>query len=71
MYNIIVLWKELIKQSGLSCKRNKAVICIELNKTFANIKMAEEALHINNSNISQVCKGKRQTAGGYHFRYKE
>lgn len=58
-------------QSGLNCKRNKAVICIELNKAFANITMAEEALHISNGNISQVCKGKRQTAGGYHFKYKE
>ena len=48
------------------CKR---VICEELNIIFNSIKEAGEALNLCSNNISLVCKGKRKSVGGYHFRY--
>ena len=39
--------------------------------TYPSIKEAERITGINNSNISQVCQGKRKTAGGYQWRYKQ
>ena len=50
----------------------KSVICIELNKIYDSISQASKNLNISNSSISAVCKGKRKTAGGYHWKfYKE
>ncbi len=48
---------------------NKKVKCIELNKTFNTIMEVERELNINHENISKVCRGKRKTAGGYHWEY--
>lgn len=58
-------------QSGERCKRNKAVYCIELDTIFYSCKYAAEQLNINGSNIVQVCKGKRKSVSGFHFRYVE
>lgn len=51
--------------------RKKKVRCIELNIVFNSITEAGEKLGINFSNISAVCKGKRETCGGYHWEYVE
>lgn len=37
--------------------------------TYPSIKEAERITGINNSNISQVCQGKRKSAGGYQWKY--
>ena len=40
-------------------------------KEYASIKDAERHTGINNANICDVCGGKRKTAGGYIWRYKQ
>lgn len=52
-------------------KYGKRVICVELNETFASEMEAGRKLNIDNANIGGVCKGKRKTAGGYHWKYVE
>lgn len=49
--------------------RAKAVFCVELNKTFDCAKRLEEELGICRSAICRVCKGRQNTAGGFHWRY--
>ena len=49
----------------------KPVFCEELNKTFDCAKRVEEELGILGTSISNVCKGKRKTAGGFHWRYAD
>ena len=39
--------------------------------TYPSIKEAERITGIYNSNIVKVCQGKRKTAGGYQWRYKQ
>lgn len=57
---------------GLPSNRKKKVLCIELNKTFDSLEDARKHLGLkSNSHISQCCKGKRKTAGGYHWKYAE
>ena len=50
-------------------KPKKQVLCIELNKVFLSIHDAERETGINDGNISLCCQNKRNTAGGYHWRY--
>ena len=47
----------------------KPVFCVELNKIFDCAIRAEKELGICASSISQVCKGKLKTTGGFHWRY--
>ena len=49
----------------------RPVICEEDNKAFASAREASRTLGINDSQITKCCKRKRQTAGGYHWRYAE
>ena len=59
------------KLSGKQHPRCREVFCIELNCTFWGAKEAEILYGINKSHIAACCKGKRKTAGGYHWVYKE
>lgn len=43
----------------------------EIIRIFSSILEASEELKINDSNISMVCKGHRQKAGGYAWEYLE
>lgn len=51
-----------------------AVIQIDLNgniiKEWPSITDASDCLDINNTDISRVCKGKRRSAGGYFWKFK-
>ena len=49
--------------------QSKKVLCIETNIIYASTREAERKTHICHNNISQVCNGKRQTAGGYHWKF--
>lgn len=49
--------------------RAKSVVCVELDKVFDSAKRASHELGINHNSIIAVCKGKRNRAGGYHFKY--
>ena len=62
------------------CKRNgethknrkdlsKKVLCVETGEVFESTKDAERKTGINHGNISKVCLGKRNIAGGYHWRF--
>ena len=45
------------------------VICIETGERFESCHVAENVMNINHGNIAHVCRGKRHTAGGYHWKY--
>lgn len=45
------------------------VYCIEFDKVFSSAKEAERITGISKSNICSCFKGRRKTAGGYHWRY--
>lgn len=47
------------------------VICIETGEVFESLKVASEKYNIDGSNISACCRGKRTTAGEYHWMYHE
>lgn len=57
-----------MKQSNRG-KRNKRVYCVELARVFYSMDAVEQELGVCHENIAKVCKGKRQTAGGYHWEY--
>lgn len=69
--------KEKISQNrkGKTAKENhpmaRAVYCVELDKTFSYAKLAELETGVLRSHISQVCKGKRKTAGKMHWKYAD
>lgn len=50
-------------------KIKKAVICIDTSKIYASGTDAAKATKIHKSKISQVCNGKRMTAGGFHWAF--
>ena len=48
----------------------KPVYCVELDAIFDSQKTAAEVVGLANSTgISMCCKGRRQTAAGYHWEY--
>lgn len=49
----------------------KKIICIETNVIFETITDANKSYGIDISAIVKCCKGKRQTAGKYHWKYIE
>lgn len=48
-------------------RKSKAVLCIETNTEYYSIREAYRQTGISYNNISEVCKGIRKTAGGYHW----
>lgn len=49
----------------------KAVVCIELNKTFSTLIEAEKATGVKYTKISSACHHHQKTAGGYHWEFME
>lgn len=49
----------------------KRIVCLETNIIYESIKQASELNKIDSSSLSKVCKGLRETAGGYHWRYQK
>jgi len=47
----------------------KPVVCVETGKVFGGIHEAAEVLGLKATRICAVCKGRRKTTGGYHWRY--
>lgn len=63
-------WATLIENA--SNKNNvRKVLCVETNEIFSSLSEAERQTKISHENISKVCRGKRKTAGGYHWKYIE
>ena len=48
--------------------RRIPVLCVELMKEYPSAKAAEEDTGIDRNSISLVVNGKKETAGGYHWR---
>lgn len=64
---------EIKKGKGLNKNLLNAIrmpiICLETQEKYKSILDASKNTNINVSNIARVCKGKRKTAGGYHWKY--
>jgi hypothetical protein len=69
---------EVRKKISLACKKrdmsktsgmNKKVINLDTKKVFYNIAQARLFIGIPKAHISDVCKGKRKSAGGYRWAY--
>lgn len=51
-------------------RRNRTpVFCEELNKEFMDATTAGKELNLDSSAILKVCQGKRNTCGGYHWKF--
>lgn len=50
-------------------KKRTAVICVETNKLYEGLRVAERDTNIQHSVIASCCRGQRETAGGYHWRF--
>jgi len=58
-------------RTGKNHPRARKVQCIETNETFDTITEAAIKYDVCRHGIGACCKGKRKTAGGYHWEYKE
>lgn len=47
----------------------KPVTCVETDTAYTSTKEASELTGIHQGNISEVCRGKRKSAGGYTWKY--
>ena len=54
---------------GIPSEYTKQVQCIETKEIFKSMQEASERYPSAGTHISQVCSGKRKTAGGYHWAY--
>lgn len=63
--------KELNRQAHLGAKNktSKPVICIETGKMFASQGEVKRLLGIDDTGVNKCCRGVKNTAGGYHWRY--
>lgn len=50
-------------------KTKRKVLCVDTGEVFNSIAEAEKTLGVKQSNISYVCLGKRERAGGYRWTY--
>lgn len=65
------LGKQMIGVSGSKHQRSKPVVCVESGMVYASATDAFKATGINWSNIAACCRGTRQIAGGYHWKYEQ
>lgn len=49
--------------------QRKPVICVETGKRYVSMVDAGKQLGISYKHMSDCCKGKRKTTGGYHWKY--
>ena len=63
--------KHLSERTKLKIGRanSKAVRCVETGRIFNSITEAAKELGIDRAHISDACKGKRSTVGGFHWEY--
>lgn len=52
-------------------KISRRVVCVETGVEFFSMTDAMDKMNIHRRNINACCLGKRKTAGGYHWKYKE
>lgn len=51
-------------------KLGRPVICLDTGKTFSTIRKAADFYGLQPSNIWKCCKGLRNTAGGFRWKYE-
>lgn len=57
--------------SGANSHKAQRVLCVETGEIFECIKYACEKYGVHSSSVSNVCRGKLKTTGGYHWKYVE
>ena len=62
---------EETREKMRNAKSKKKVVCFETGVIYNSIMDAERKTGIANQCIIAVCKHKRKTAGGYHWKYVE
>lgn len=55
-------------KDNLRKRLSKKILCVETGIIYTSAKEAGELLNIDSSCIRKCCKGKRKTAGGYHWK---
>jgi group I intron endonuclease len=55
--------------SGANSYKARRVLCVETGEIFECIKFACEKHGVHSSAVSNVCRGKLKTTGGYHWEY--
>lgn len=63
--------KSLAKGVMIAKRSSKPVRCLETGAIFESINEAEHQMAIDKRNISKCCRGKRKTAGKYHWEFIE
>lgn len=58
-----------ITESRLPKTTAVRVLCVETNIIYNSMQEIEDTLGISHKNVSAACRGKRHTAGGYHWQY--
>jgi hypothetical protein len=58
-----------IQKFNITLGKSKPFICIEINQTFHNPRIASENLKIGNTGIRDVLKGLKENHRGYTFKY--
>ena len=53
----------------IALKKAKKVLCIDTGEIFNSLSAASRTKNTAISYISQCCRGKQRTAGGYHWEY--
>lgn len=63
--------RRTVQRNANNSKPQMTVICVETGVEYESASAAAEALGLNNSHISEICRetGKRFTCGGYHWTY--
>lgn len=51
--------------------RGKKIVCVETGEIFNSQREAAEKMHLDQGNISRVCRGLLNTCGGYHWKFLE
>ena len=57
------------KKPSIAVLKSIPVFCVETGLIYPSAKIAAEETNIERTGITQVVKGKKQTAGGYHWQY--
>jgi group I intron endonuclease len=55
--------------SGTNSHKAQKVLCVETGEVFDCIKFACKKYGVHSSSVSNVCRGKLKTTGGYHWQY--
>lgn len=62
-------WAKGRKNPAAAVAHSIPVVCVETSTVYYSGKEASAQTGVNKSHITQCCKGRRKTAGGYHWEY--